>query len=192
MNTLFFGLSAGIINLIAYVPYLASILRGKTKPSRATWIVWFAITAVNASSYIAAGARTTAWSPLVTTVMVCVILVLSIRRGVGGWTRLDRFALAGAGVSLFGWAVTQNPIVGLALGLLTDFFGALPTIQKTWRDADSEDRMTWALFGLANIFNIFAISQWTLGEMLYPVVIFIIDAAIVLPVLVRWRPGRHP
>lgn len=55
------GLAAGALALVAYIPYVVSILRGNTKPNRATWFIWAVIGAILGASYYASGAEHTAW-----------------------------------------------------------------------------------------------------------------------------------
>ncbi len=39
-STAFFGVAAGVLSLVAFVPYVRSILAGQTKPERASWAKW--------------------------------------------------------------------------------------------------------------------------------------------------------
>ncbi len=38
-----FGIIAGILSFSAYIFYIAAILKGTTRPNRATWFIWSAI-----------------------------------------------------------------------------------------------------------------------------------------------------
>ena len=38
-----FGLIAGDLVILANIPYMRDILRGKTKPERASWLIWFTL-----------------------------------------------------------------------------------------------------------------------------------------------------
>lgn len=35
-----FGYLSGVLALIAFFPYYRDIFRGKTKPERASWLIW--------------------------------------------------------------------------------------------------------------------------------------------------------
>src|SRR5215207_1561553 len=107
------GLLAGALSLLAFIPYIASIFRGQTRPNRATWWVWTVCNGVLFASYYASGERRSAWVPLSYMVASLVVAVLSLKRGEGGLSRFDRgCALASAaGIGL--WAVSGSPLTAL-------------------------------------------------------------------------------
>jgi len=53
------GKIAGALSFLAFVPYVLATLRGKTRPNRATWIIWSAVGVTLLASYAVAGARET-------------------------------------------------------------------------------------------------------------------------------------
>jgi len=40
------GVAAGLLAFVAFIPYIISILKGETKPQRATFAIWSAISLV--------------------------------------------------------------------------------------------------------------------------------------------------
>jgi hypothetical protein len=168
------GAIAGTTTLLGFVPYWLSILRGKTRPNRATWVIWSIVGVILSTSYWAAGARDTIWVPLSYVIGPIVTSLLGIRWGEGGWTRFDRRCLVGTAVSLLLWFILKSPLVALGLNLLIDFLGALPTIEKTTRDPEGEDRLAWVLFAIGNGFNLLAISEWSWAIAAYPIYLFCI------------------
>ena len=85
------GVFAGIISMIAFVPYIISILKKETQPSRASWIIWTVVALMILSSYKMSGAVETIWVPVSYFLGPFVVAILSVKYGVGGWTRMDRF-----------------------------------------------------------------------------------------------------
>ena len=75
------GIIAGIIAFLAYIVYLISILRGKTKPNRATWWIWAFMGLVVGLSYHSSGAVNTIWVPYVEFLGPFSIAILSIKYG---------------------------------------------------------------------------------------------------------------
>ena len=53
------GKIAVALSFLAFVPYVLATLRGKTRPNRATWIIWSAVGVTLLASYAVAGARET-------------------------------------------------------------------------------------------------------------------------------------
>ncbi|MBU0531580.1 hypothetical protein KJ910_03780 [Patescibacteria group bacterium] len=181
--TAFVGKLAGIISLIAFVPYIVAILRRQTKPNRATWWIWTAVGLMLGSSYYFSGASHTIWVPVSYTVGPFITALLSIKYGEGGWTRFDRWCLIGAGVSLLLWVVFREPLVALTINLIIDLLGALPTIRKAYRKPEEEDRLAWLLFFLGNTCNMFAVEQWNYAIAAYPIYMFLVCGTIALLVL---------
>ncbi|MDD2758289.1 MAG: hypothetical protein PHD72_02855 [Patescibacteria group bacterium] len=164
------GWVAGILSLVAYIPFILAILAKKARPNRATWIIWAIVSCIIAVSYYASGARETVWVPVCYSLGSTIIAVLSIKYGEGGWTRFDRSCLAGAGLGLLLWWWFKSPLIALFMNIAIDFIGALPTIRKSYLEPDGEDRATWALFLGSSIANVIAINKWTFTIALYPVI----------------------
>lgn len=154
------GWAAGALSLAAFVPYILSILRGETIPNRATWFIWTVVGVMLGSSYYAGGANNTMWLPASYVVGPFVVFLLSIKRGEGGWTKLDRVCLSIAGVSAFFWGLTGSAFVALCMNLVADAMGAFPTILKAYHKPESEDRMAWTMAFVATIVNIGAVENW--------------------------------
>jgi hypothetical protein len=163
-----FGVIAGIISVCGYIPYFRSILKGQTKPNRATFLIWSVVDVVLLTSYISSGARTTIWVALVYCFCQLGVLALSIKRGVGGLAALDITCLFGAVFALIMWWITSNAHVALYLGIICEILGFLPTIKKAYLDPSTESKQAWTTGTIAAIVNLFAIRHWTLVEAVYP------------------------
>ncbi|MFH0885184.1 MAG: hypothetical protein V1861_05740 [Candidatus Micrarchaeota archaeon] len=179
------GIIAGIIGFLGFVPYILDTLNHKTKPNKATWIIWAFLGIIIAASYYSAGARASAWLPAAYAVGIIIIAALSLRYGENGWTVLDKVCLLGAGAGLGLWAITNDPVFALYLTTIVDAIGALPTIMKAYERPESESRAAWVLFLTADILNLLAISEWTLAMALYPVYVsmlgMVMNALLIIP-----------
>ncbi len=83
------GVGAAVLNVVATVPYILDILRGKTKPERATWWIWATLLIVILAAQWHEGASwAMAWTA--TTILLMLIIgVLSVRYGYGHMARRD-------------------------------------------------------------------------------------------------------
>jgi hypothetical protein len=183
-NTL--GLLAGIIALFAYMPYVQGTLSGKTKPNRASWIIWSVVGIIIAASYWSAGASSTIWIPIINAFCITFVALLSIKFGEGGWTTFDKTCLAASGISLIFWFLSGSPLVALGINILIDAIGSLPTIKKTYHRPEGENKAAWAIFFFAYTVNLFAIEKWNFEIAGYPVYLFIL-VAIVMALFMRPR-----
>jgi hypothetical protein len=182
------GIAAAVISVAAFVPYLISILRGKTVPSRATWIIWTAVNLLILLSYRASGAQSTLWIPVVYLCGTAIVMLLSLKYGEGGWSRLDRTCIILAGASVPAWLVFREPLVALCINIFIDFLGALPTVRKAYREPGKEDKLAWGLYLIANVVYLGAVEQWTFRIAIYPVYLFV--ASTTISALVFWPRKR--
>lgn len=166
------GKVAGIVSLVAFIPYILAILWGETKPNRATWWIWAVVGLMLGASYYSSGANHTIWVPVSYIIGPFVTAILSIKYGVGGWTRFDRNCLLGAGVSAVLWWMFNSPLTVLLINLFIDSMGALPTIRKVYHEPESEDSTAWVLSFVANTINLFAVERWTFKIAIYPMYMF--------------------
>src|SRR3989338_7300463 len=111
------GLVAGFLSFSAYVLYIITTLRGKTKPNKATWWILTLIGVMIASSYYAEGARDTMWIALSYVAGPLVIAFLSLRYGEGTWERLDKICLAVAIASVVIWYLSNSALLVLIINI---------------------------------------------------------------------------
>lgn len=172
------GIMAGVIGLLGYIPYIVSILQGKTKPNRASWFIWTLVGGLLAFSYMSAGDMNTAWVPLGYFIGPFVTAILSIRYGYAVWTKLDTFCVVAALISVVPWLFSHNASLTLIINVLIDSTGAIPTIVKSYREPETEDFTAWLLFFIANTLEVVAISDWSNLTVIYPVYLFFLAGSI--------------
>jgi hypothetical protein len=188
-----FGQAAAIVHFIAFAPYILSIIRRKTRPHRGSWFVWTLLGFLLLVSYSAVGADETIWMPITLFLGPLVILLLSLRYGVGGWDDAhDKYCMVGACIGLTSLLIFNTPFIALYVGILTDLFAAIPTVRKSIIDPESEDALAWSLALIASILNLFAIDDWSFHLSSYPVYAAIVFALITLPLVHhRWSKNIH-
>ena len=175
------GIIAGVIAFSAYVIYIISIFRGKTKPNRATWWIWSFMGFVLALSYYFSGAENTIWVPIVEFIGPFLIALLSLKYGEGGLdNKTDLICMGGALISIILWIIFNNPLLVLIINLVIDTFALIPTIKKTYLRPEGEDFKAWLGTGVADTMNLFAIEMFTFGVMVYPIYMLISDLIIIL------------
>lgn len=184
------GIIAGVLALTGYIPYIYSILAGKTKPNRATWFIWTIIGGLLAFSYIAEGDQHSIWLPLGYFFGPLLTAILSIRYGYAEWTRLDTICIVAAAISLVPWILSDSAYWTLIINVIIDSTGAIPTLVKTFREPETEDYTAWLIFFAANTIQLFAISMWNFAA-LYPIYLFFLASAMVLFIL-RGKITKKP
>ena len=182
-----FGIIAGILQLVASAPYVRDILRGTTKPQRATWTIWMTLSFVVLASQWASGAT---WSLALTvgqTVSCAAIFALAIPRGVGGFSRIELILLGIAALGIVGWQVSDDPVIATCSVVVADLIGVALMLPKTYRAPNSETLSTFAIGLVSTLFALAAVGSLTPALLIYPVYILIADGAVVAVIFLRRR-----
>jgi len=177
------GEVAGVIALAAFVPYIWSILKHRTRPNRASWVIWAVLGVLLLASYHSSGATTTIWIPVTYAIMPTVVFILSLKYGVGGYNYLDAVCLTGAALGLLLWKITNTPEVALYLNIFVDALGFLPTFKKAYLQPASESRPAWVIGASATTINLLAINSWQWSIALYPIYLAVFNSAVAVMLL---------
>jgi hypothetical protein len=173
------GVITGFLSLVCFVPYVITILQGKTKPNRATWWVWAINGSILCASYYLAGAFNTIWIIVGSVIAQFTIAILSLKYGEGGCNRFDRTCLFGVGIAISLWWRFNSPLIAIVLTVAIDLLGALPTIKKSYHEPEKEDFLTWALYLVASLLNLLTIEHWSPHILAPPVYLVCLNIVIV-------------
>lgn len=186
---------SGFFSALAYVPYIYVLLKpGSTlRPNRASWFVWWLIDVSGVAALIAAGSYKAVPMFAAFSLGSIFVLILSIKRGEGGFSKLDVGCVITAVVGLGLWAISGKPLLAIIALMTAALAGTLPTIVKSWKDPRSEDLMTWILFTAGGFFGILAINKADFVNVAPPANVLFMQINILLPlVLYRVLGGRRP
>lgn len=179
----FLGYLSGILSLLAFIPYIRDILLHKTKPERASWIIWAVLGAIAFFSQSAKGASDSLWMPGVQTLGVFIVVLLSIKNGVGGLgKKRDAISLIIAFLGIILWFLTKEALVALLIAIGIDFIGVVLTVIKAYKDPESETMATWVLASLAGLFSAFSVGHWNFSLLIYPLYIFLANLLVVIAI----------
>lgn len=181
------GIVAGILPVVALIPYVISVRRGDTKPNRATWWIWTLVGILTIASYRSSGADQTIWLAVAYAFCPFVIAIFSIRYGQGGWDRTDRACLLLTGISLIVWWALQSALAALLIHIFIDFLGLIPTLKKVYFQPRTESRLAWTLAWSGCVINMFAVEEWTLAIAAHPIYHLLSSFAVVVLI---WRKER--
>lgn len=172
------GVLAGIFSQLGYGRYIWAMFKSGTKPSKTTWWIWSPVVFALYFSADASGARETLWVARSEVLGIITVALLSLKFGTKEREKGEWLCILGSAVSLIVLWAFKAPAVALGVALITDSFALWPTIQKTMKHPEEEDRLAWTLTQTANLFNIFAISTMTFGDIVYPIWLFVLDGIV--------------
>lgn len=177
-----------LLPLVSAVAYIVSILRGNTRPERMTRFLLLVITGVMTASLWASHDTSGLWLALVSFLQSLFIWVLSFKWGMGGRDRLDIVCMGLCGIGVVVWLTSDQPWIGLAASIVADLIACIPSLRKTIRLPHTELMSFYLLDTLAGVAILLA-GPFTLGAMVFPLYIAVINFAYVLAIV--W-PRKQP
>src|SRR3989344_431937 len=183
----FLGGLAVLIGIFSYIPYFKNIFAGKTKPHAFTWLVWSVQTSIAFAVQIVEKSGAGSWVTGTTAVICTAVFLLALLKGQRQFNTFDWGALIVAGIGLFLWKITHNPLTALSLVIITDAVGFLPTFRKGYHFPFEETAITFACAALKFTIAIFALESFTLASWLYPAALVLMNGTFTVMLLLRRR-----
>ncbi len=181
---------AMLLSLVGVAGYIRDTLRGSTAPNRVTWGLWalegVLAFAVEVTQHVGLAAGMTLMLGLGP-----VLVVLASFRGHHGVWRLSTFDIVCGILSLAGiafWALVHEPTVALISFVVADQVAALPTVRKSWLAPQTETWWAFAMGSLNTGITLLTLHQFTTDGALFPGVIMVTDAILVLLIVTRVGP----
>ncbi|MFN8016261.1 MAG: hypothetical protein U0R17_06625 [Acidimicrobiia bacterium] len=174
------GLSSAIIALIGNIPYVISILRGNARPHRISMgiftivgLITFFNQVINGGGYSALFGASTAFS-------VLVFFVLSIKKGMGGKSKLDIICLISALVLLVFWLASSETRITTLLAIAIDIVAIVPTVHKVYLHPETEIYWAWIVVGVSGFITVFAVPNNDLILYAWPVYVGFANCTVAL------------
>ncbi len=174
---------SGVLFVAGFVPYIRAILRGETKPAKASWIIWATLDYIVLAGMIAE--KTVNGQILGAVIGATIVIGLAMKYGASGWTKVDIFCLAGAVLGIILWLIFSNPVFGIMTSCTVAFIGSFPTFISAWKDPSLEDKVAWTIFWLSCVCAMIAIPKLTLADAAQPTTFFAIESIMMVILYTR-------
>lgn len=161
------------------------ICKGEFRPQRMTRFLIFLISLLFVGTLFAQNDRNGIFIAGAQLIGSLIIFILSLKRGIGGKSTMDIVVFIMTILSLSIWQTTNNPVLGLALSIVTDIVAFSPTLIKTWNLPHTEEWKFYMSDVVASTFSIFSIHNYNYKNLVFPFYILIINTAMVLMINVR-------
>ena len=140
MNKLLAILS-GLIVFGTTIPYLLDILKGKVVPLRSTRLMFMLLIVLAFLQQRSLGVGLAMIITIAELAGSVMLFVTSMKKGTGGFNRLDVACYMLLGASLGAWYTTGDPYIALVFTILADFVAFFPVIYRTAKDPKSETQL---------------------------------------------------
>jgi len=178
--------AAIVLTLVAFLPYLRSILTGTTRPHVFSWIIWGTTTSMVFIAQLADRGGVGAWPIGVSGAITIGIAVLAYRKRADTTiTVTDWLFFCAAMSSAPLWYFTADPMWAVILLTTVDMLGFGPTIRKAYAQPASESVVFYALYTLRCILVIVALEHYSVTTVLFPAAVG--GACLVLIALLAYR-----
>jgi hypothetical protein len=180
------------IALVAYIPYLMDMFKGKNKPHLYTWISIFLVTSVVAYIQLIGGAGIGAIPTILGVGVDAVILYYCFRFGTKDVVFMDKVCLTISilGVIIYA-AFNSKPVLSLAVVTAAEIISFFPTFRKTRNDPYSESLPSYYLLMLKLSLILVALEKYNLLTVSYSV-LWLVVFVVFLSAVYRWRLGKRP
>jgi hypothetical protein len=186
------AIASAALTAVCVVPYLRGIRLGNTRPQRMTWFVFATVSVVASVSQLAAGGGAGVWLSAGSAIGFAAVFAASIRRGVGGWARIDRVVLVIAALGVVASVVVNRPVVAILAVVLAELVAVALTVRKAATDPASETLSTWVIDCGAGGVAIAAAEGVSTVDLLYPIHHAVANAAVVAAIACgRWRSAHE-
>ncbi|HUD09607.1 MAG TPA: hypothetical protein VMR77_02305 [Patescibacteria group bacterium] len=184
------GIIGGLFALGSFIPYIRDTLLLKVKPQRATFFIWSVLGAIAFFSQLAKGASNSLWLPGLETFGVLITFILSIKYGIGGFSRRDFIALLIAMIGLIIWYFTKEAAIALYLVIFVDALGLYLTIHKAYISPESETHLAWILSAIGGTLVVISVGSFNIILLSYPVYIVLANLAVIVAIQMGLRRQR--
>jgi len=182
------GTLATVLTVLAYLPYIRSIIHGRSRPHVFTWVIWSIATGISFLAVLEARGGAGAW-PIGFSCAVSLFVagLAYVKRTDVTITRTDWLLFFAAIAAMPLWLAANDPMWAVVLITLIELLGFGPTMRKTWFYPHSESMSFLAILIVRNGLIIAALSRYTMTT-----VLFHAAAAVACGLLVAIMVWRRP
>lgn len=185
------SISAIVLTIVAYIPYIRDTYKGVTRPHSFSWLIWTIGTGIIFALQMSNGAGPGGWVTGCLTLVLGTVLVLSLRQNSIRATTLDYICLFAAFVAFTIWITIDQPLLSMIILSVVDMVGFIPTMRKSWDDPFSETMSLYAITTLRHTLAAVALSEYNTVTLLFPLSWIAANAGFTLLLLIRRRSVKN-
>jgi len=182
------GLLSTGLAIYCGIPYIFSIVRGKTKPHQFTMLIWTVMNGIIVFSQFLAGARASMLISAVFLIYAAVDFGLSFKYGVRNSSRYDKLLLAFSLGTIVLWALTRDNALAIWLTVLIDIFATTMLVLKIKAHPGSEPFRLWLIAAVAYVFTCLSLADRPLGILYVRPLYGLLSDIAVLVAIFAFRP----
>ena len=164
-----FAMLAIIFTLIGNGVYIASIIKGETKPHLFSFIIWSLIIGIIFIAQLLDGAGVAALATGITGILCAAIAILAYQRRTEIIvSKSDWIVFLAALGSIPLWILTSSPLYSVLLLTAIDLLAFVPTIRKSYHYPFQESLFGHSMVGLQHLLILMALQNVSIITAFYP------------------------
>lgn len=178
------------IAVVAYIPYLIDMFRGKNKPHLYTWISIFLVTAIVAYIQVIGGSGVGAIPVILGVIVDAIILFYCFRFGTKDVVFMDKICLALSIIGVIAFAILKSsPIISLTIVSVAEVISFIPTVRKTRNDPYSESLTSYYFIMLKLLLVMLALQKYNLLTVSYSI-LWLVVFVLFISATYYWRSAQ--
>ena len=180
------GLVAVAMTFIAFLPYIRSIMQGKTKPHVFSWVIWGLTTFVIFLAQLSDGGGAGAWAIGVSGLITMYVAILAYQKHADTLiTKVDWVFFIAALAAIPLWIITEDPLWTVIILTMIDVFGFAPTFRKSFYHPFDEQLGFYVLMASRNVVVVLALEYYSVITALFPALTGLLAFVFILMVMIR-------
>ncbi len=170
---------SGLMGVVGISTYIFHTIKGTTKPNRVTWLMWAIAPILGA--IVAFYSHGDIWSlsrVFLAGFLPLLVFIASFVNPQSYW-KLGTFdMLCGlfSIVALVLWLFTGSSDFAIILLVVADVFASLPTLQKAWKNPETETSVSYLFSAIGILIALPAIPSWTIANAAFQTYLVAINA----------------
>jgi hypothetical protein len=182
-----FAILAATITVAGSAVYALDTVRGNTQPNRVSWMLWTVAPLIAFAAELSQGVGLQALLTFAIGFGPLLVVIASFLdpKAYARVTPFDVMCGALSIIALVAWAVTGTGDVAIFFSIMSDFFGAVPTLRKSYRDPESEHAIAFLGGVTGSVITLLTIQSddWNFASWGFPVYVILASGAIALLIL---------
>lgn len=176
-----------LVQLIGAASYIKSVVQGKAKPNKVTWLMWSVAPLIASAAALSNGVTWAVLPVFMSGFAPLLVLIVSFLNKQSYWKLGTTDYICGAlsVLALILWAITKEPNIAIIFAIASDGSAAIPTLIKSWRYPESESVSAYTT-GLFNALTSFAAIQiFNFSSLAFPIYLVLINTSLTFSI---YRP----
>lgn len=180
-DLVFIGVGIQILGNLVYIKHM---FKGEAKPNRVTWLIWSIAPMIATAAAVSNGVGWAVLPVFAAGFGPFLVLVASFFAQDAYWElkKTDYLFFILSLMALVFWGLTQIALVAIAFAILSEIFGAIPTVIKSWKFPETESGFNY----IASIFSVLtsflAMEAFSISELAFPVYLVLLNSILIVEI----------